>query len=53
METQKTMENQNNLGKEIKAGGSSSLTLDYNTKLQLSRHYGTGTKTKIQINGTG
>ena len=28
------------------------LTLDYTTKLQLSRQYGTGTKTEIQTNGT-
>ena len=29
------------------------LTSDYTTKLQLSRQYGTGTKTEIQTNGTG
>ena len=28
------------------------LNLDYNTKLQSSRQYGTGTKTEIQTNGT-
>ena len=28
------------------------LTSDYTTKLQLSRQYGTGTKTEIQANGT-
>ena len=27
------------------------LTLDYTTKLQSSRQYGTGTKTEIQTNG--
>ena len=31
---------------------STCLTLDYTTKLQLSRQYGTGTKTEIQTNGT-
>ena len=28
------------------------MTSDYTTKLQSSRHYGTGTKTEIQANGT-
>ena len=28
------------------------LTSDYTTKLQSSRHYGAGTKTEIQTNGT-
>ena len=28
------------------------LASDYTTKLQSSRQYGTGTKTKVQINGT-
>ena len=28
------------------------LTSDYTTKLQSSRHYGTGTKTEIETNGT-
>ena len=32
---------------------SGSLTLDYNTKLQSSKQYDTGTKTEIQVNGTG
>ena len=32
---------------------SGSLTSDYTTKLQSSKHYGTDTKTEIQINGTG
>ena len=40
METQKTPNIQ------------SSLEKDYTTKLQSSRHYGTGTKTEIQTNGT-
>ena len=31
---------------------STCLTSDYTTKLQSSRQYGTGTKTKVQINGT-
>ena len=31
---------------------STCLTSDYTTKLQLSRRYGNGTKTEIQINGT-
>ena len=31
---------------------STCLTSDYTTKPQLSRQYGTGTKTEIQINGT-
>ena len=31
---------------------SSFLTLDYTTKLQSSRQYGTGSKTEIQTNGT-
>ena len=30
---------------------STCLILDYNTKLQSSRQYGTGTKTEVQING--
>ena len=29
------------------------MTSDYTTKLQKSEEYGTGTKTEIQINGTG
>ena len=29
------------------------LTSDYTTKLQSSRQYGTGTKTKTQLDGTG
>ena len=32
---------------------SDSLTSDYTTKLQSSRQYGSGTKTEIQVNGTG
>ena len=31
---------------------STCLTSDYTTKPQLSRQYGTGTETEIQINGT-
>ena len=36
----------------MKMEESTFLTSDYTTKLQSSRQYGTGTKTKIQINGT-
>ena len=32
---------------------SGSLTSDYTTKQQSSKPYGTGTKTEIQISGTG
>ena len=32
---------------------SGSLTSDYTTKLQPSKQYGSGTKTEIQISGTG
>ena len=32
---------------------SDSLTSGHTTKLQLSKQYGAGTKTEIQINGTG
>ena len=32
---------------------SDALTLDYTTKLQSSKPYGTGTKTEVQISGTG
>ena len=32
---------------------SGSLTSDYTAKVQSSEQYGTGTKTEIQINGTG
>ena len=32
---------------------SGSLASDYTTKLQLSKQYGTGTKTEIQLNGIG
>ena len=53
MELQKTLYSQNNpeSGKmELKEA--SFLISDYNTTLQLSRQYDTGTKTEIQINGT-
>ena len=36
----------------MKLEESTCLTSDYTTKLQLSRQYGTGTKTEIQISGT-
>ena len=49
METQKTLNSQSNM--EMEESGS--LTSDNITKLQLSKQYGTGTKTEIQINGTG
>ena len=32
---------------------SGSLASDYTTKIQSLKQYGTGTKTEIQINGTG
>jgi len=54
METQKTLNRQNNFEKrkvELKESGSP--ISDYTTKLQSSRQYGIGTKTRIWINGTG
>ena len=50
MEPQKTLNNQSNLEGEkkrhqkTKLGISHSLTSDYTTKLQKSKHHGTGTK---------
>ena len=46
METQKTLNSQSNLEKEEW----SFLTSAYSTKLQSSRHYGTGTKIDIKTN---
>ena len=54
METQKTLTSQSNIKKikmEMKESGS--LASDNNTKLQLSKQYGAGTKVELQINGTG
>ena len=47
METQKTPKSKNNLEKEKQLEDSGSLASDYITKLQSSKQYGTGTKTKI------
>ena len=38
--------------KKNETEGSHSLASDYTTKLQLSKQYGTSTKTDTQINGT-
>ena len=51
METQKTQIAKAIL-KKTELEESHSLTY-YTTKLQPSKQYGTGTKTEIQINGTG
>ena len=54
METQETLNSQNNIEKEkLKWRKRSFLTSNNTTKLQVSKQYGTGTKTEIQINGTG
>ena len=47
METQKTPNSQISLEKEEWTGGISLPDFSYTTKLQSSRQYGTGTKTKI------
>ena len=53
METQKTPNSQRSLEKEEQELEESTfLTSGYNTKLQSSRQYGTGTKTDIQTNRT-
>ena len=53
METQKTLNSQSSLEKRrMEMEESIFLTSDYTTKLQLSRQYGTGTKTEIKTNGT-
>ena len=53
METQKGFNSQSNIvEEEWNWGESILLTLDYTAKLQLSRQYGTVTKTEIQISGT-
>ena len=52
METQKTLNSQSNHEKKNELEKSTFLTLDYTTKLQSSRQYGTGTKTEIQTDGT-
>ena len=46
METKKTPNSQNNLGKEKQLEESGSLTSDYTANLQLSKQYGTGTKNR-------
>ena len=52
MEIQKTAKAKTILSKKNGTGGINLPASDYTTKLQSSRQYGTGTKTKIQINGT-
>ena len=53
MEIQKISNSQSNLEKEEwEQGESTCLFSGSTTKPQLSRQYGTGTKTEIQINGT-
>ena len=47
METQKTLNSQNNLEKEKQLEESTFLTSDDTTKLQSSRQYGTSTKAEI------
>ena len=54
MKTQKTLSSQRNIEKkktELEESGS--LISDSTTKLQSSKCYGSGTKTEIEINGTG
>ena len=58
LEIQKTSNSQSTLEKEEWIGGINlpdfrpyCLPVDYTTKLQSSRQYGTSTKTEIQING--
>ena len=48
IEIQKTSKSQS----KMELGESTCRTSDYTTKLQLSRQYGTRTKTEIYINGT-
>ena len=47
METQKTLNSQNNQETKMKLEESTVLTSDYTTKLQSSRQYGTEIKTKV------
>ena len=47
METQKTLNSQNNLEKEKQLEESTFLTSDDTTKIQSSRQHGTGIKTEI------
>ena len=49
IETEKTLNSQNNRRTELEVSGS--LTSDYIVNLQQSKEYGTGTKTDIWING--
>ena len=54
METQKTLNSQSKLEKEKRSWRNQSPRLQtIPQKLQKSQHYGTGTKRKIEINGTG
>ena len=53
METQKTLNGQNNLRKEKESWRNYSVTSDRDTKLQKSRQYGAHTKTDTEIYGTG
>ena len=53
METQKTPNSQSNLEKEKRSWRNQASGLQTLIKLQSSRQYGPGTKTEIQINGTG
>ena len=46
MDIQKTSNSQSNLEKEMELEESTCLTSGYTTKLQSSRQYGTGSKTK-------
>ena len=53
IKTLKTPNRPSNPEKEKWSWESGSLTLDYTTKLQSSKQYGTGTKTEIWIHGIG
>ena len=54
METQENLNSQSNIEKrKMKMDKPSFLTSENTTKLQLSKQYGTGTKTVLQINGIG
>ena len=55
METKKTSIAKTIMRKRNRAGGITfpDVRLFYNTNLPSSKHYGTGTKTDTQVNGTG